>query len=57
MARFLEGSLDFAGIPRLLEAAVDRFGADGDAPDVDALVALDADVRGVFATGAFGARS
>jgi len=57
VARFLEGSLDFAGIPRLLEAAVDRFGADGDAPDVDALVALDADVRGVFATGAFGARS
>ncbi len=57
VARFLEGSLEFAGIPRLLEAAVDRFGADGDAPDVDALVALDADVRGAYASGAFGARS
>src|SRR6188508_1064135 len=57
VARFLEGSLDFAGIPRLLEAAVDRFGADGDAPDVDALVALDLDVRAAFAGAAFGARS
>ena len=25
--RFLDGSLDFPGIPRLLEAAVERFGA------------------------------
>jgi 1-deoxy-D-xylulose-5-phosphate reductoisomerase len=57
VSRFLEGSLDFAGIPRLLEAAVDRFGADGDEPDVDALVALDLDVRAAFASAAFGARS
>ena len=57
VARFLEGSLNFAGIPRLLEAAVDRFGADGDAPDVDALVALDLEVRAAYASTAFGARS
>ncbi len=52
--RFLAGSLDFNGIPRLLEAAVERFGGgDGtnDAPDVEGLVALDAEVRAVFATG------
>ena len=57
VARFLEGSHDFVGIPRLLEAAVDRFGADGDAPDVDALVALDLEVRAAYASAAFGARS
>ncbi len=52
--RFLAGSLDFNGIPRLLEAAVERFGGgDGtaDGPDVEALVALDAEVRAAFATG------
>jgi len=44
--RFLGGSLDFPGIPRLLEAAVDRFGAAGAAdPDLDELVALDREVR------------
>jgi len=57
VSRFLEGSLDFVGIPRLLEAAVARFGSDGEAPDVDALVALDLDVRAAFASAAFGARS
>jgi 1-deoxy-D-xylulose-5-phosphate reductoisomerase len=57
VARFLDGSLDFAGIPGLLEAAVDRFGTDGDAPDVDALVALDLDVRAALASTGFGARS
>jgi 1-deoxy-D-xylulose-5-phosphate reductoisomerase len=57
VTRFLEGSLDFAGIPRLLEAAVERFGPDGDALDVDALVALDLGVRAAFASTAFGARS
>jgi 1-deoxy-D-xylulose-5-phosphate reductoisomerase len=56
VARFLEGSLDFAGIPRLLEAAVERFGSDGEAPDVDELVTLDRDVRAAFAATAFGAR-
>jgi len=43
--RFLEGTLDFAGIPRALEAAVERFGAgDGD-PDLEELTRLDAEVR------------
>jgi len=53
VARFLAGSLDFPGIPRLLEAAVERFGGGGAAPepDVEALVALDAEVRAAFATG------
>lgn len=56
VARFLDGTLDFQGIPRLLEAAVHRFGEVGDqAPDVDALVALDREVRGAFATGPVGA--
>ena len=52
VARFLDGSLDFPGIPRLLEAAVDairrqRGGAHD--PDLDELVALDAEVRAAFA--------
>lgn len=52
VARFLEGTLDFPGIPRLLEAAVRRFGEGPDqAPDVAALVALDREVRAAFATG------
>jgi 1-deoxy-D-xylulose-5-phosphate reductoisomerase len=48
--RFLAGSLDFPAIPRLLEAAVTRFG-DGPVPDVDGLVALDAEVRATYASG------
>ncbi len=53
VARFLDGTLDFPGIPRLLEAAVRRFGEGaGQAPDVDGLVALDREVRAAFATGA-----
>jgi 1-deoxy-D-xylulose-5-phosphate reductoisomerase len=56
VARFLDGSLDFPGIPRLLEAAVDRFGSSADAPDVEELVELDRDVRAAFATASFGAR-
>jgi 1-deoxy-D-xylulose-5-phosphate reductoisomerase len=56
VARFLAGSLDFPGIPRLLEAAVTRFGTPtGADPDLDDLVALDADVRAAFATAAMGA--
>src|SRR3954451_25304364 len=51
VARFLAGTLDFPGIPRLLEAAVARFGAGDGEPDVAELVALDAEVRGAFATG------
>jgi 1-deoxy-D-xylulose-5-phosphate reductoisomerase len=50
VARFLDRSLDFPGIPRLLEDAVARFGTGGGAePELDELVALDAEVRGVFA--------
>jgi 1-deoxy-D-xylulose-5-phosphate reductoisomerase len=46
VARFLEGSLDFPGIPRLLEATVARFGTAGAAdPDLDEVLALDAEVR------------
>ena len=55
VARFLDGSLDFPGIPRLLEAAVTRFGEDADqAPDVDALLALDREVRVAFGSGPIG---
>ncbi|MFI5258026.1 MAG: 1-deoxy-D-xylulose-5-phosphate reductoisomerase [Candidatus Limnocylindrales bacterium] len=47
--RFLGGSLDFNGIPRLLGAAVQRFGATtpGEAagPSLEQLVALDVEVR------------
>ncbi|MEA2674943.1 MAG: 1-deoxy-D-xylulose-5-phosphate reductoisomerase [Chloroflexota bacterium] len=50
VARFLAGSLDFPGIPRLLEEAVTRFGMPtGADPGLDDLVALDAEVRSVFA--------
>ncbi len=52
VARFLDRTLDFNGIPRLLEAAVRRFGEGADqAPDVAALVALDREVRAAYATG------
>ena len=52
VSRFLEGSIGFADIPRLLEAAVERFGRNADqAPDVDALIALDHEVRQAFAAG------
>jgi 1-deoxy-D-xylulose-5-phosphate reductoisomerase len=58
VTRFLDGSLDFMGIPRLLEAAVDRFGASGVAdPDIDGLIALDAEVRAAYATGPIGAHA
>ena len=49
VARFLGGSLDFRGIPRLLGAAVEHFGpssvAGGAEPGLDELVSIDADVR------------
>ena len=55
VARFLEGTLDFMGIPRLLEAAVNRYGEGADqAPGVDDLVALDREVRAAYATGTVG---
>jgi 1-deoxy-D-xylulose-5-phosphate reductoisomerase len=55
VTRFLAGSLDFMGIPRLLEAAVERFGEGSDqAPSLETLAALDAEVRATFASGAVG---
>jgi 1-deoxy-D-xylulose-5-phosphate reductoisomerase len=52
VARFLDRTLDFPGIPRLLEAAMRRFGEGPDqAPDIESLVALDLEVRAAFATG------
>ncbi len=47
VARFLDGTLDFLGIARLLEAAVTRFGTGND-PDLEGLVALDREVRATF---------
>src|SRR6185295_990276 len=55
VARFLDGTLDFAGIPRLLEAAVTRFGTEPGDPDVDELIDLDRVVRDAFNTTRFGA--
>ncbi len=61
VARFLSGSLDFPGIARTLEAAVDRFGrpaaGESTAPDLDELMALDAEVRAVVSQAGFGAAS
>ncbi len=55
VARFLGGTLDFPGVPRLLETAVARYGGGPDqAPGVDELVALDREVRAAFASGAVG---
>jgi 1-deoxy-D-xylulose-5-phosphate reductoisomerase len=55
VSRFLDGRLDFPAIPRLLEAAVERYGSSGpEAPGVDELLALDAEVRGAFAAGPIG---
>jgi 1-deoxy-D-xylulose-5-phosphate reductoisomerase len=52
VARFLDGTLDFPGIPRLLDAVVERYGGPAGAdPDVEALVALDAEVREALGTG------
>ena len=56
VGRFLAGSLRFPEIPRLLEAAVERFGmSDRQEPGLDELIALDAEVRSTYATGAIGA--
>jgi 1-deoxy-D-xylulose-5-phosphate reductoisomerase len=55
VARFLAGTLDFPGIPHLLEQVVARYGAGPDqAPGVDELVALDREVRDAFAAPASG---
>jgi 1-deoxy-D-xylulose-5-phosphate reductoisomerase len=53
VARFLDHRLDFPGIARLLDTAVARFGtAGGPDPDVDELVALEAEVGATYATAA-----
>jgi 1-deoxy-D-xylulose-5-phosphate reductoisomerase len=44
VARFLDGTLDFPGIPALVGAAVERFGSGAD-PGLEELIALDGDVR------------
>ena len=54
VARFLARTLEFTGIPRLLEAAVARFGVGPGEPDVDELLSLDREIRGAYATGAIG---
>jgi 1-deoxy-D-xylulose-5-phosphate reductoisomerase len=54
VARFLARTLDFKGIPGLLEAAMQRFGAGSQDPDVDELVELDREIRAVYATGPAG---
>jgi 1-deoxy-D-xylulose-5-phosphate reductoisomerase len=55
VGRFLAGTLSFDGIPRLLAAAVERYGGGADqAPDLATLIALDAEVRAAFAAGSFG---
>jgi 1-deoxy-D-xylulose-5-phosphate reductoisomerase len=46
VARFLNGDLEFQGIPRVLDAAVARFGSgEPREPDLEELVALDEQVR------------
>jgi len=58
VARFLDGRLDFVGIPRMLEAAVASFGtAGGPDPDLDEVLALDAEVRANLASVTSGARA
>lgn len=52
VARFLAGTLDFPGIPRLMERAIALFGTRaGPPPVIEDLVALDRQVRDRFATG------
>jgi 1-deoxy-D-xylulose-5-phosphate reductoisomerase len=54
VARFLARTLGFDGIPRLLEAAVGRFGTGSQDPDVDELVELDHEIRAFYASGPAG---
>jgi 1-deoxy-D-xylulose-5-phosphate reductoisomerase len=44
VARFLDGSLDWPGLARVVAGAVERFG-EGATPDLEGLIALDAEVR------------
>ena len=53
VARFLAGTLDLPGIPRLLERAVERYGVrSGGVPSVDDLIALDSEIRAAWSSGA-----
>jgi 1-deoxy-D-xylulose-5-phosphate reductoisomerase len=54
VARFLARTLEFTGIPRLLEAAVTRFGVGPGAPGVDELLELNREIRLAYATGPLG---
>jgi 1-deoxy-D-xylulose-5-phosphate reductoisomerase len=59
VARFLAGSLDLPGIPRVLEEAVARFGTSepgSPPPGVEELIALDLEVRAAAADVSFGSR-
>jgi 1-deoxy-D-xylulose-5-phosphate reductoisomerase len=49
VARFLDGTLDFPGIARTLGAAVERYGSGpNQSPDLEELIALDAEVRAAY---------
>jgi len=53
VGRFLDGTIGFDGIPRLLAAAIEEFGAGSaadQAPDLEGLIALDAEVRAFAST-------
>jgi 1-deoxy-D-xylulose-5-phosphate reductoisomerase len=51
VGRFLDGTIGFDGIPRLLAAAIEQYGGGADqAPDLGRLIALDAEVRAFAAT-------
>jgi 1-deoxy-D-xylulose-5-phosphate reductoisomerase len=50
VARFLDGSLDFAGITTLCAAAVDHFSGGDAEPGLDELIALEGEVRAWAAT-------
>jgi len=54
VARFLAGTLDFPGIPRLLEHAIGRYGSNAGEPGLDDLEAVAAEIRATYATGPVG---
>jgi 1-deoxy-D-xylulose-5-phosphate reductoisomerase len=54
VARFLARTLEFSAIPRLLEAAVTRFGDGSSDPDIDELMGLDRTIRAAYASGPIG---
>jgi 1-deoxy-D-xylulose-5-phosphate reductoisomerase len=48
VARFLGRTLEFGGIPALLESAVEQFGGGSQDPGVDELVELDREIRAAY---------